>query len=172
MKTIPELTDAVLDLEKKRAKIGGDIGTVRVDLKHIEQMRHEAVSEGFTLTVDEPVLRGGTNQALHPLGYFILGAASCFLTQFARLTIIKKMKIDTLEMTARAHYDRSTLRRFTEIIYEVRLVGPESKERAIELLHEAESRCFVHQSLRQTVPLTTNLSLNGTHIISSTVGPG
>lgn len=172
MKTIPELNAAVLGLEKQRTKVGGDIGTVRIDLTNIEQMRYEAKSEGFTLTVDEPVRRGGTNKGLHPLGYFILGAASCFLTQFARVTIIKNMKIDTMEMTATAHYDRSKLRRFTDIIYDVRLTGSESKENTIELLHEAQNRCFAHQSLKQTVPLTTNLSLNGIRIASSTVGPG
>jgi len=171
VKTIPELIPAVIELEKQRGKPGGDIGTVRVDLTSVEQMRLEAETEGFKLSVDEPRQRGGTNVGLHPLGYFVLGAASCFLTQFARVTILKNQKIDSMEMTARAHYDRSKLRRFTDIIYEVRLLGSESEERAIELLHEAEDRCFTHQSLRRAVPLTTILSLNGKRIAISTLGP-
>jgi uncharacterized OsmC-like protein len=169
VKLIPDLTVRVLELEQRRTKLGGDIGTVRVDLRNVEQLRFQAHSEGFEVVVDEPTQRGGTNKGLHPLGYFILGAASCFLTQFARVAIIRKLKIDTMEMTARAHYDRTKLRRFTDIIYDVRLTGDESRKKVLDLLHEAENRCFAHQSLRQSVPLTTNLSLNGTLITSSIV---
>ncbi len=170
MKTIPELSEAVLRLEDQRSKLGRQIGTVRIDLRNEEQMRHEAKAHDFILMVDEPPERGGTNMGLHPLGYFVLGCASCFLTQLARTTIIRNYKIDTLEMTALAHYDRGELRRFTDIVYNVRLTGSETKEKAIRLLHEAEERCFVHQTLKFALPLTSNLSLNGEDIASHTVG--
>ena len=171
MKTIPDLSNAVLELEKRRTSMGREIGTVRVDLAHLEQMRQEAKSGHFSLVVDEPAERGGTDMGLHPLGYFIVGAASCFTTQFARNVIIKSAKIDTIEMTARAHYDRGKLRRFTEIIYDLRVTGRESKENTIQLLYDSENTCFVHQTLKDTLPLTTNLSLNGVQITTHTLGP-
>ena len=131
MKTIPYLKDAVIKLDQNRGKME-DIGTIRVDLKNVEQLKHEGKTSGFTVFVDEPGERGGTNTATNPLSYFLLGAASCFLTQIARSTIINNYNIDTMEVTARAHFRRAT-REFTEIIYDIRLTGQEDKERTIEL---------------------------------------
>ena len=171
MKSDPNLSKAILAIENQRLKMGREIGTVRVDLTHLEQMRQEAKSSSFSLIVDEPEDRGGTNKGLHPLGYFIVGAASCFISQLARRIIINDAKIDTIEMMARAHYDRGKLRRFIDIIYDLKLTGSETKENTIQLLYDAENTCFVHQTLKNTLPLTTNLSLNGVQITSHTVGP-
>ncbi|MGH2510623.1 MAG: OsmC-related (seleno)protein [Ktedonobacteraceae bacterium] len=158
-------------MDEQRAKLGKDIGTIRIDVKHLEQMHHEATLEGFTLSVDEPKQRGGTNTGPSPLTYFLMGAASCFLTQMARATIIRDFKIDTMEITARAHVDRAKVRKFVDVIYDIRLTGMETKEGAIQLLHEAEEMCFVHQTLKDAIPITSNLSLNGTQIATHTLGP-
>jgi uncharacterized OsmC-like protein len=169
MKTIPHLKEAVIKLDENRGKME-DMGTIRVDVRNVEQLKHEARTSGFTLFVDEPEERGGTNAATNPLSYFVLGAASCFLTQIARSTIINGYEIDSMEVTARGHFRRTT-REFTEVIYDIRLTGSESNDRTIELLHDAESRCFVHQTLKKSLPLISNLSMNGTLLVTSTVGP-
>ena len=157
--------------EVRRQSLGRDVGTKRVDIKQVEQLRHEASAHGFNLTIDEPEERGGTHKGLDPLGYFITGAASCFLNQFARTVIIRDLNVDTLEMTARAHYDMAKTRDFSDFIYDVRLTGKESKENVTELLYEAESRCFVHNTLKKAIPLTSNVYLNGELITSHTIGP-
>ncbi|MHB8566334.1 MAG: OsmC-related (seleno)protein [Nitrososphaerales archaeon] len=172
MKTIPELREVVTKREERRLTLGRDIGTKRVDIKNVEQLRHEVSAHGFSLIVDEPAERGGTHLGLDPLGYFVTGAASCFLNQFARSIMIRDLKVDDLEMTARAHYDMAKTRDFTDFIYDVHLSGKESKENVLELLYEAERRCFVHQTLKKAIPLTTNVFLNGVQVVSHTLGPG
>ena len=172
MRTIPKLKDVVVEREKTRvASIGRDIGTKRADIKNIEHLRHEAKAHGFTLVVDEPPERGGTHKGLDPLGYFVVGAASCFLNQFARVIMIRDLKIDDLEITARAHYDMAKTRDFIDFIYDVRLKGSETDENVKGLLLEAEKRCFTHKTLGKAIPMTSNVSLNGALVTSHTIGP-
>ncbi|MGI0080024.1 MAG: OsmC-related (seleno)protein [Nitrososphaerales archaeon] len=172
MKTIPELREAVLKLDEQRGRMPRDVTTIRIDVRNLEQMHLEGLLEGFSVSVDEPPQRGGTNAGPSPLHYFLLGAASCFLTQMARVAIIKEMKIDSMEITARAHADRAKSRRFIDMIYDIRATGTETKDKTIELLHQAEEMCFVHNTLKSVIPMTSNLSLNGTQIATHTLGPG
>lgn len=171
MNTIPELKEVVVKWEDRRLAPPFDRGTVRTDLKYVEQMRFEAKCFGFTFPIDEPPERGGTNVAPDPLAFFVTGAASCFLNQIARVVMIKNHSIDDIEMIARAHWDRANAREFTDMIYDIRLTGSESKERAIELLHDAEKRCFTHRTLSRAIPMTSNVYLNGTLITTNTIGP-
>lgn len=171
MKTIPELKEVVLKWEDRRLAPPYDRGTVRTDLKIIEQMHFEAKCFGFTIPIDEPPERGGRNEAPDPLVYFVTGAASCFLNNLERAILIKNVNIDDAEITARAHWDRAKTREFTDMIYDIRLTGQESKEKAIEALHDAENRCFTHRTLSKAIPMTSNLYLNGNLITTHTVGP-
>lgn len=171
MKTIPGLRDTVVQMDKIRTQLGREVGTVRVDVKNMEQLRHEGRVEGFTLVVDEPRERGGTGTAPSPLNYFLFGAASCFLNQLVRAAIISDLKIETMEITARAHFDRAKTRKFIDLTYDVMLTGSESKENSADLLHKAEEMCYVHQTLKDVIPLTSNLFLNGAQVASNTLRP-
>lgn len=85
---------------------------------------------------------------------------------------MRDLKIGTLEMTARGHVDLAKVGgHMTDVIYDVRLTGSENKEKLVEVLHEAEGMCFVHQTLKRAIPITANISLNGTDVTSHTVGP-
>jgi hypothetical protein len=78
MRVKPDLVKVVKD----RASVGLDpknlIGTIRVDLKHVEQKTFEAVYKTedtkFDIMIDEPAVRGGMSQGATPLGYFVTGA--------------------------------------------------------------------------------------------------
>ena len=171
MKVISELKEIIVNYEAKQKTIGNNIGTGRVDISNVEHLRHEAKTEGFTFTIDEPEERGGTNQGLHPLGHVILGAAACLLNQCVRETISNNYKIDTLKIIARAHCDRGELREFTDMIFDIKLTGTESNENVVALMHAAESRCFIHQTFKKAIPVTTRMHLNDVRIAESTVGP-
>lgn len=171
MKTIPNLVEKVVDVDSRRAKKELETGTVRVDLKHLEQMKFEAKSEGFSYIIDEPGMQGGTNSGLKALGYFTIGAASCFATHVAKAIILNNLNIDTIEILARSHFDRSNTRRFTDIVYDLKLTGNETGEKLSELLTYAENTCYVHQTLKYILPLTTRVSMNGEELLTHTVGP-
>jgi len=171
MKPIPELKKVLeerYDLSSLPA--AKQIGTFRVDIKNVEHVRHEATVRDWTFIVDEPPERGGTNKGLNPLGYFVLGAAACFMSQLSKAAIVHELKIGSMEITARAHTDMVN-RVFTDAIYDIRLTGEEGVESSVKLMHEAEERCFVHQTLKKAIKITDNLYLNGTLVSTSTLGP-
>lgn len=171
MKPIPELKKALIQrYDVSTLPAAMQIGTNRVDIRNVEHVRMEAKVRDWTFIVDEPPERGGTNKGLNPLGYFVLGAVACFMSQLSKAAIVQDLKIDTMEITARAHTDM-VRRVFTDAIYDIRLTGEETAENATKLMHEAEERCFVHQTLKKAIKITDNLFLNGTQVATSTLGP-
>lgn len=172
MKIIPELKETLVKFDQGRTKGGQERGTLRTDLKNIEHLHHEATLREFTVTIDEPPKNGGTNTGPNPLGYFLIGAAACFFNQVAKVVIIRDLKVDTLEMTARMHVDLAKPGgHITDLIYDVKLSGTEDKTKLEEMLHEAEGMCFVHQTLKRAIPLTSNINMNGADVTSHTLSP-
>jgi uncharacterized OsmC-like protein len=140
-------------------------GAERVDLKRVEHLKFEVRKRHFKFFVDEPDERGGKDEAPNPLAYFIAGAASCLMNQYATLAIARDIPISTMELTARGHFDRRTGGAFEDVIYDLRLSSRASKETIIDLAREAERMCYAHNTLKKAgVKMITNLSLNGEQV--------
>ncbi len=81
--------------------------TVRVDIARQEHKTFEATykteEKAFQLMIDEPEIRGGKGSGPTPLGYFVTGAASCLMMQYANVLKEKPMPVDSIKMVARAH---------------------------------------------------------------------
>ena len=137
-------------------------GAERVDLRRVEHLKVEVKKRHFTFYVDEPVERGGTDQGPNPLAYFIAGAASCLINQFLTDAIYRGITLEDVEMAARGRFDRRMGGAFKEIVYDLRLTSPSSKEDILSLAREAEEMCYAHQTLKKAgVKMTMNLFLNG-----------
>lgn len=186
MKSIPEslekyVKDQYSDTEEN--PIVGRKVTFRADVRNLEQLKHEAKSSNdshhsFNFRIDEPHGRGGTNSGLHPLGYFLIGAASCFLNQLVKAAVYMKLDLDSIEVTVVGHaktsshaYQASGIHEFTDFVYDIRATGSENNETLSGFLNEGENRCFVHQTLKKAIPLTSRLFLNGEQVLSHTLGP-
>ena len=140
-------------------------GAERVDLRRVEHIRFEVRKRDFTFLVDEPTDRGGTDQAPNPLAYFIAGAASCLLNQYATLAIARNIPISTMELAARGHFDRRIGGAFQDLIYDLKLQSSADSETFLSLAREAERMCYAHNTLKKAgVKMSTNLSLNGRQI--------
>lgn len=150
---------------------GRPIGTVRVDIAHQDHKTFEAVfrteDKAFQLMVDEPEVRGGKGTGPTPLGYFVTGAASCLMMQYANVLKEKPLPVQSIKMLARAHNDRDA-RVFTDMIYQVDLTGSLSEADAQELAKAASARCFVENTIAKSLPITTEVSLNGKKVVSFT----
>lgn len=145
-------------------------GTERVDVKYMGDLKFQVKKTNFQFQVDEPLDRGGDNTAPNPLAYFVAGAASCLTMQYVRVAMATGIKIDGLELMARAHSSRRLRGSFTDMIYEVRIESKESPAKIIDLGKEAEDMCFAHQTLLKAgVKMTTVIHLNGKQIV--TLGP-
>jgi uncharacterized OsmC-like protein len=137
-------------------------GAERVDLKRVEHLKFEVRKRHFTFFVDEPAERGGTDEAPNPLAYFIAGAASCLLNQYATLAIARGIPLTDLELTARGHFDRKLGGAFEEMIYDIRLSSKAATQSILSLSREAERMCYAHNTLKKAgVKMVTNLFLNG-----------
>ena len=140
-------------------------GSERVDLKRVSRLNFEATKREFHFTVDEPAERGGTDRGPNPLAYFIAGAASCLMNQYAVLAIVREIPLEEMELTARGHFDRRLGGAFKEVVYDLRVKSPASKDAILDMSREAERMCYVHNTLKRAgVRMVTNLFLNETKI--------
>jgi len=142
------------------------VGTVRVDVSYERQLLHSATCwEGtelkFPVTVDEPPSRGGDGAAPAPLSYFVLGAAACLLTQLAKLAMLDELKINSMSMSARGHFNRKLGGTFSELVFDVKISGAEKSARVKRLSRDAEGQCYASNTLKKAVKLVTNIEYNG-----------
>ena len=63
-------------------------------------------------------------------------------------------------MLARAHND-SEARIFTDVIYQIDLTGSLSEADAETVTKAASERCFVENTIAKSLPITSEVSLNG-----------
>ena len=137
-------------------------GSERVDLRRVSHLKFEARKRRFKFLVDEPAERGGTDRAPNPLAYFVAGAASCLMNQYATLAIAREIPLNKMELTARGHFDRRLGGAFEEVVYDLRLESKARPKSILALSQEAEKMCYAHNTLKKAgVKMTTNLYLNG-----------
>ena len=162
LRTYPD-SDAFVRREDsaRRSLRDSKIGTQRIDIELVEQLRFQASFGRFSFTIDEPPERGGTDQGLPPLAYFLAGAASCLMTQYAKLAIAKSVPLASMKAVARGHLDRRMGGAFTDMIYDITIESPATKDTISGIAREAESMCYAHNTLKKTVHMQTILTLNG-----------
>jgi len=168
MKGDSELTGIIREHVKKRHEADDEeflFGAERVDLKHLDHLTMEARKRHFTFLVDEPEERGGTDKGPNPLAYFLAGAASCLMNQYATDAIYRDIKLDEFEITARGHFDRRLGGAFSDMVYDLRITSDASKEQILSLAKEAEEMCYAHNTLKKAgVKMVSNIFLNGQRI--------
>jgi len=137
------------------------IGTQRIDVELVTQLRFKASFGRFSFAIDEPAERGGTDKGLPPLAYFVAGAASCLMTQYAKLAIARDIPLVSMKAVARGHFDRRVGGAIKEIIYEITINSPASPDAIRKVAQEAELMCYAHNTLKNSVQMKTQLTLNG-----------
>lgn len=162
MRTYPDLDTVVRSEDNDRRSLSEPkIGTHRIDIELVEQLRFQASFGRFSFTIDEPPERGGTDRGLPPLAYFVAGAASCLMTQYAKLAIAKSVPLTSMKAVARGHFDRRMGGAFTDMIYDITIESPATEDAIREIAREAESMCYAHNTLEKTAHMQTILTLNG-----------
>ena len=172
MKTRPDLVDrAVHHITSRRV---GSVGTIRVDAVQVEQLRYEVtpkVSLGHKLTVDELPQRGGTDAGPTPLEYFLTGALTCLLNQFIKLALARRLAIDNVKGSVRAHVHYAVEGGLSDFVFDVYLDGAVPLDAIRMLALDAERYCYVHTTLKRAAPLTLHVFLNGALAVEHTAGP-
>lgn len=165
LKIYPELVAVVKSEDSERRNLKEiKIGTQRINIELVEQLRFKASFGRFSFAIDEPPERGGTDAGLPPLAHFVAGAASCLMTEYVKLAIAKDIPLTSMRAVARGHFDRRMGGAFTDMIYEISIESPAGEDKILEIAREAESMCFAHNTLKSAVRMQTNLTLNGKHL--------
>lgn len=165
LKIYPDLALVVKKEDSDRRALGEPkIGTQRINVELVEQLRFLASFGRFSFTIDEPPERGGTDAGLPPLAHFVAGAVSCLMTQYAKLAIAKDISLTSMKAVARGHFDRRIGGAFKDMLYEIAIESPASDDAIKEIAREAESMCFAHNTLKSAIRMQTNLTLNGKHL--------
>jgi uncharacterized OsmC-like protein len=86
--------------------------------------------------------------------------------QYTSLVMEKELPIENIKMMVRAHTIRQKPRAFTDMIFEVRLAGSASTEQVKVLAKDASANCFVENTLARAIPLTTEVFLNDSKIVT------
>ncbi len=163
-----DLIGTIKDHVRKRHEADDEeflFGAERVDLKHLDNLTMEASKRHFTFLVDEPAERGGTDRGPNPLAYFLAGAASCLMNQYATDAIYRDVRLDSFEITARGHFDRRLGGAFNDMTYDLKISSRASKEQILALSREAEEMCYAHNTLKKAgVRMVCNIFLNGEKI--------
>ena len=122
----------------------------------------------FNVFSDEGANLGGGNTAPTPIGYFMLGAGFCALTQLTRYAKMMKIDIKGAKATASSRYrtEGSVLRETIQgtpngFTIAIDVVSDDPPERVAALVRNAEAGCFVMQAIENPTEVIREVTLNG-----------
>lgn len=148
------------------------IGTTRLDIRLLENVRSEASMRHFKWISDEPAERGGGDTAPNPLSYFVSGLGFCQMVHFAGEAARNGLTLESLENTLRGKFDRGKeKRRFLEFIYDLKVESPDPPDKIKAMIETGEKFCFVSNTLARSAKITGNIYLNGKILFTLTRGP-
>ncbi len=143
-------------------------GIHRIAIEVEEGLRYRATRSGearFATIVDEPTERGGSGMGDGPLTHFLIGAGSCLLNQYIRVAVAEGLDLTFTSMNVRGDARRDVGGGFEHIQQELFAEGTVSADAMERLAERAEGFCYVHNTLKNAVKLTTVVNLNGQEVV-------
>jgi len=168
--------------EQTRARLASNPAsgktTIRAVAKLLEDMHIEGRVGKFHLESDEPAARGGTDLGPTPLQYFVAGAAFCLITQMARFAPLYDVPLEEVQADVHAEFDiadkfgmEGPSGAFEQVTYAITVSSSAPPEQVRLLVEHAERACHTAQSLRQPVPVSIEVHLNGQLLSLTREGP-
>jgi len=156
---------------KKISEPNQAIGTVRADATLIADQASEVNHAGYTLLSDEPDVVGGTDKGPNPLEYFMASIGFCENVTFARYAALNGLNFDSLQTSARGHWDRrgqgdsmQIEPAFTDFIVETRITSVDSIEKIRKVVKTVHERCPMHSTITKAGRVTDKLFVNGVEV--------
>jgi uncharacterized OsmC-like protein len=126
---------------------------------------------GFELIVDEPADFGGKDQGPNPVELALSALGTCQTIVYAVYAAALGIRLDGINVTAEGDVDVRGLLGlapvrpgFTGVRLQVSLETDAPSERVAELVRAVNAHCPVHDVIRNPVPLTEVVQLNGTNL--------
>lgn len=156
--------------ELVRTSLQHQRGVVRVHARKLDGKKSEAMIRQHRIIADEPAVRGGKDEAPTPLEVFLAGVA--LSTTHTAALVAKEMDIpyETLEVKARAHFDRRGIMdidgvssAFQEVLCEIHINSLANAIAIRELGKAVERRCVPLNTLKTAVQLVYRV-VHNSHI--------
>ena len=145
---------------------------IEIDVKDGLSYRARALNgRSSPMKVDEPTERGGTGNGNTPLAHFLAGAGSCLLNQLIRLAITEDYDLQFAKSLVTGEFRRDVGGGFEHITFEIYADGALAEGDAQRLSDRAEALCYVHNTLRKAIKITTILFVNGQEKVRKVSGP-
>lgn len=134
---------------------------VRATLVTGTQVHVTAGSHEFT--IDEPAALGGTDLGANPVEHLLAALGACQVITFQVWAGTLGIRVDSIDVQLSGHLDlrgffgtaASVRPGFDGIQVDVRITGPETRERYDALVAAVEEHCPVLDNLRSRVPVET-----------------
>lgn len=134
---------------------------VRAQLVTGTQVHVTAGSHEFT--IDEPAALGGTDLGANPVEHLLAALGACQVITFQVWAGTLGIRLDSVDVQLSGHLDlrgffgtaAGVRPGFDGIQVDVRITGPETRERYDELVAAVEEHCPVLDNLRSRVPVET-----------------
>jgi uncharacterized OsmC-like protein len=166
------ITDGIR--RRERAAPSTVHGLDRVEITIVEGLTYAARNPAepeSAMRIGEPVERGGDGTGSSPLSHFLTGVGACLLNQFVRLCVADGIGLRFAGASVRGEFGREVGGAFRRIACEVHASGPIEPGDAAALVERAERFCYVHQTLRRSVEMTTTLVVDGVAVARHRDGP-
>ncbi len=158
--------------EQTRARFASNPALGKTTIRAVAKLLADIHIEGrvgkFHLESDEPALHGGTDLGPTPLQYFVAGAAFCLLTQLALFAPLYDVPLEEVQADVRAEFNAAdkfvtdgSHGAFEQVTYALTVRSAAPPERVCLLIEHAELACHATQSLRQPIPVSLEVQLNG-----------
>ena len=123
---------------------------------------------GHAFTIDEPSALGGTNLGANPVEHLLSSLGACQVITYqlwaAKLgVVVDSVEVDVsgdLDLHGFFGLDEAVRPGFQSIEVTVRLSGPESIERYVELTAAVDAHCPILDNLANGVPVRSSYSYN------------
>ena len=123
---------------------------------------------GFELVIDEPADFGGQDQGPNPVELALSALGTCQATVYSLYSAAFGIRLDSIEVTAEGDIDArgllglaSVRPGFTGVRLRVSLETDAASERVAELVRAVNAPCPVHDVIRNPVPISESVQLNG-----------
>lgn len=160
--------------EKVRNSPQHQRGVIRVKVHKREGKKCEAIIRKFRLLSDESSIRGGNEEAPTPLEIFLAGITMCEAATAAMIATEMGISYESLEINARATFDRRGIMNidnisaaFQEVSYELAIKSSAHPSSISDLSEAMERRCAALNTLKIPVPVLRRIVHNSI-VISGT----
>ncbi len=142
--------------------------TFRSDTRLVQGLTTNAKIREFDLTIDEPAQLGGANAGPTPVEVVLAAFGTCQEIVYAVYAAAMGIQLDRVEVAVEGDIDprgffgvKDVSPGLSSVRFNVRLGSTDSAERIAALVEAVNQHCPVLDILKQPVPLTGTVELNG-----------